>query len=86
MTVGRPRNQEPRVLIAGPWNDMGHGICSKCGTERRLYSPVMLLDLLVCAQCSQGATFSRLPNGPQHDRLPTTAGECGSDEIPEPAE
>lgn len=68
--IGRPR-KSTRTVYVGPWCDMGQGRCSKCRTERRLYSPLTKLDLLVCADCSQPSAFSGLPNTDHDDRLPT---------------
>ncbi len=64
--VGRPKKvREPAHefdLLRCQWLDVGPGTCQRCGTERRLYSPVPLQAMRVCADCSQARALSSIPN------------------------
>jgi len=51
----------------GEWADVGMGVC-RCGTERRLYSPVTRPEVKLCAPCTQAGALAAIPNHERDDK------------------
>lgn len=50
------------VQVTGPWADLDEGRCQRCDDQRRLYAPLAMPELKVCAPCTEVCAVSTIPN------------------------